>query len=457
MPLGIMQPMNANNSAARLKAFRRWLQRLETEGKTQYVLELEMWLKSFERYFRPTNLPFSEEERRHATLRDYSEELRIVHDVVFRISQVCTLLVSEEEISYSSFAKYIENSLKQSYFTDTYIRKLIRRQKPEKNLTLLMEGLLDIRTLILELSTLKKVSFLTFTSIGRLINRELRKGSFIDFFLDKKYASIFDRVTNPHVVRIVRSIQIPPYKRAMASVFLELFRILRYLQAVSLQMHDAGALKRSLLIFSLVNAELSLLIQFLKDEFLRKEHPDGHFLVLIDGAAYSLSMELKKVMEKELLDAASLQQYQLIFSKIQNSQGILLNSVQQIVYALAQYFDPRLRGDQIFPDYVTKLEQSLRLRADIVDLRDYVVKFAQEGGLPAISALVKKTEWFRSNSMKYLMYKDWGEFNNFYQEICACHSVGNLNFALHRFKAFLTTLIREVSKRSILQNQRREE
>ncbi|HJZ12301.1 MAG TPA: hypothetical protein VJ521_09130, partial [Acidobacteriota bacterium] len=369
------------SATARLGLFRRWLERLEGEGKTQYVQELEMWLKSFERYFRPTNLPFSEEDRRQSTLRDYSEELEIVHDVIFRISQVCTLLLSEEETSYSSFAKYIENSLKQSYFTDTYIRTLMRHQRPKKNLTLLMEGLLDVRTLIVELTALNKVSFLCFTSIGRMINRELRKGVYIDFFLEKKQASLFDRVSNPEIVRIVRSIQIPQYKRAIASIFLELFRNLRYLHAIGLQMQDAVALKRSLLIFSLVHAELSMLAQFMKDEFLRKEHPDAHFVGLIEGLAYSLSMELKKVMQRELLDAASLQQYELIFTKIQNSQGILLNSVQQIVYSLAQYFDPRLQGEQIFPDYVTKLEQSLRLRSDVTDLRDTISHFIQEGGI----------------------------------------------------------------------------
>ena len=35
-------------------------------------------------------------------------------------------------------------------------------------------------------------------------------------------------------------------------------------------------------------------------------------------------MELKKVMQRELLGTAALQQYDLIFTKIQNSQGILL-------------------------------------------------------------------------------------------------------------------------------------
>lgn len=444
--------MRKATTTIRMRQFRRWVNRLRVEGKIQYFCEMEMWLKSFERYFRPSNLPLSEDELRQATLRDYSEELKVVNDVIFRISQVCTLMLSEEQISYSSFTKYVENSLKQSYLTDRYSNKLLHEQRPEKNLNLLMGALLDIRTVIQELSRLSKISYLCFTSIGKMASRELRRGFYIDFFLEKRYASLFDQVTNPQIVRIVHSIQVPGYKRSVAAVFHEFFRMIRYLNYIGLQMQDANSLKRSLMIFSLVYAELKLLMEFLTEEFLRKKHPDSHFTELIEGTIYSLSMELKKVTQRELLGTAALRQYELIFTKVQNSQGILLNSIQQIVFSIAQYFEPRLEGQQIFPDYVTRLEQSLKLRSDIHQLNGVVKEFGMKGNLHQLSTLIKKIEQFKLNSMKFLMYKDWFEFDNFYIEVCACKTTGNLSFVLHRFETFLTTLLKEVNKRSILSN-----
>lgn len=434
----------------RVRIFRRWLSHLEVEGKTQYVRELEMWLKSYERYFSLNNLPLSEEEMRQSTLRDYSEELKVVSDVIFRVSQLCTLVLSEEQVSYSSFTKYVENSLRKDHFTDSHIRGLIRDRRPSRALSLLMESLLDVRSVIQDLSRLSKIPYLTFGSVGRIINREIRKGYFFDFFLERKHEPFFDRVTNPHIIRIVRAIQIPRYKRSVASLFLEFFRTLRYLHTVGLQMQDATALKRSLLIFSLVHAELRWLIQFMEDEYIRHPHPDVHFTDLIEGVILSLSMELKKVMRRELLGAAALQQYELIFTRVQNSQGVLLNSVQQIVYSIAHYFDPRLEGHAIFPDYVTRLEQSLKLRSDIFELREEVGRVLREGEMQQLPNLIKRIEWFKMTTMKYLMYKDWSEMDNFYHEIVACRTTGNLNFSLHRLHTFLTTLIREVSKRSIL-------
>lgn len=436
----------------RIRVFRRWLSLLEVEGKTQYVRELEMWLKSFERYFSLTNLPLSEEEMRQSTLRDYSEELKVVSDVIFRVSQLCTLVLSEEQVSYSSFTKYVENTLRKDYFTDSHTRRLIRDRRPSRAFSLLMESLLDVRSVILDMSKLSKITYLSFSSVGRIINREIRKGYFFDFFLERKHEPLFDRVTSPHIIRIVRSIQVPRYKRSIASLFLEFFRCLRYLHAIGFQMQDASALKRSLLILSLVHAELKWIIQFMEDEYLRRPHPDVHFTELIEGTVLSLTMELKKVLHRELLGTAGLQQYELIFSRIQNSQGILLNSVQQIVYAIAHYFDPRLEGQEIFPDYVTRLDQSLKLRMHIYELRQAADQVLNQGEMHQLPALIKKVEWFKMSSMKYLMYKDWSEMDNFYHEIVACRTTGNMNFSLHRFHTFLTTLIREVNKRAILSN-----
>lgn len=217
-------------------------------------------------------------------------------------------------------------------------------------------------------------------------------------------------------------------------------------------MQDASALKRSLLIFSLVHAELKWLIQYLQEQCVKREHPDIHFSELVEGTLLSLTMELKKVMQRELPGTAALQQYELIFARIQNSQGILLNSLQQIIISLAQYFDPHLEGHEIFPDYVTRLEQSLKLRSDLYSLLELVKEAQKEQDLGQLPELVKKIEWFKVNSMKYLMYKDWVDFDNFFHEIRTCKTHGNFMFSLHRFQAFLTALIKEVNKRSILYN-----
>ena len=42
---------------------RQWMERVAASGKTADLFELEMWLQSFERFFRIKNQPLSDKER----------------------------------------------------------------------------------------------------------------------------------------------------------------------------------------------------------------------------------------------------------------------------------------------------------------------------------------------------------------------------------------------------------
>ena len=52
---------------------RHWMDQVVAAGKTRELFELEMWLRSFERFFRIKNQPLSELERKQMTIRNWSE------------------------------------------------------------------------------------------------------------------------------------------------------------------------------------------------------------------------------------------------------------------------------------------------------------------------------------------------------------------------------------------------
>ena len=58
---------------------------------------------------------------------------------------------------------------------------------------------------------------------------------------------------------------------------------------------------------------------------------------------------------------------------------------------------------------------------------------------------------FHSHSLKFLMYRDWASFEVFLTEMAKCDSLPGLVEISHRFDIFLRTLLREVEKRSVLQ------
>src|SRR5215510_3788042 len=102
---------------------RAWLAQVAEEGKTDDLFELEMWLRSFERFFRIKNQPLSERETAQLGLRNWSEELRLVDHVLLRVTQLCSAILTEEQVNQTRFDKYVENYLKKDDATavDPYV------------------------------------------------------------------------------------------------------------------------------------------------------------------------------------------------------------------------------------------------------------------------------------------------------------------------------------------------
>jgi hypothetical protein len=64
--------------------------------------------------------------------------------------------------------------------------------------------------------------------------------------------------------------------------------------------------------------------------------------------------------------------------------------------------------------------------------------------------MIDSLEAFRRGSMKHLMFKDWSLFDRFHTGFSRERTPRAFLPAAHQFEVFLKTLIREVSKRSVL-------
>ena len=102
---------------------RRFTDQVAMAGKTAELFELEMWLRSFERFFRIGAQPLSERETRALAARNWSEELRLVDNALLRVVQLSTSILSEEQVDLARFDRYVESSLNTEDGLDPYIEK----------------------------------------------------------------------------------------------------------------------------------------------------------------------------------------------------------------------------------------------------------------------------------------------------------------------------------------------
>jgi hypothetical protein len=428
---------------------RQWMEEVMDAGRTKDLFELEMWLRSFERFFRIRNQPLSEKEARQLALRNWSEELRLVDNVLMRGIQLCTAILSEDHVNKARFNKYIEGYLKKDDVTDPYIGKLLRQTTPEASLVLLRESFEDLHLVLADLVKLSRLSYATFTAVGKVLYREIRRSHLLALLIDKKFKPIHDRISNQAIGLLIHNIEDPNERKQAAKVFLEFFRLLHYLEYAE-PTQEEEELKNTILVFSLIISETRLLLAYLEKRVLKGRDTEQGLYQLYDSFVYCLPLELKKVVNTELLDLSAARQADNIRARVENSHGILRDCFQQSVVQLAQVFDPGIEGRDIFPDFTAKLEQSVRLRDGLAYLVQAVRVFQEARDEKAAMKLREQVSSFYDHQMRYLMYRDWSGYELFFIEILKCPSLTGLAQICHRFETFLMTLYREVQKRSIL-------
>lgn len=427
-----------------------WIQSLSVVGRTEYLFELEMWLKCFERYFRVRNQPMSSDSARTLVIRSFYEEIGLVSQAIQRVNQLCTYLSSEDRVNQERFDKYVENYLRTGDIIDPYVGRLLRRKSPQAGLTLLRESFEDLQLVLSDLTKLSRIPFQTFQSIGRLIYREIRRNDYLGMLIDKKFKTAYDRISNESVIELLHGVADRETRRLVAKVFLELFRLLHYLEFADPRKRERGELRTTVLIFTLIASETRSLLEFLRLQIDRL-YLEPDLRDTIERFIYIIPLELHKVLDTELTDISSFKQTDSVYVSIENSHGILRDCYQHGVIQLAQVFEPEIQGKEVFGEYANRLEQSLGLISDLTRLIAVVGRFNKAGDDRQAREVKEAVSVFYHRSIRHLMYRDWATFEMFSVEITHCDNISGLKQITHRFETYLRTLLREVSKRSVLQ------
>ena len=430
-----------------------WVGGLSQTGRTEFLFELEMWLRSFERYFLIKNQPLSEESTRTLAIRSFYEEIGLVAHAIDRVTKLCALLSSEDQVSQERFEKYVENFLKTDDIADPYVARLLRQSSPQAGLTLLRESFEDLILLLKELSKLSRIPYGTFQSIGRLIYREIRRNDYLSLLMDKKFKPAYDRISAGPIADVIQRIDDRARRRLIANIFLQFFRLLHYLEYADPRRRHLDELRTSVLIFSLVASETRALVDYIQQE-QERVGSESAFPATFASFVYCVPLELRKVINTELTELTSFKEADTIYMRIENSHGILRDCFQQSVIQLAQGFDPEIEGKRIFPQYQTHLEQSQLLKRDLLALIVAVHKFAVEPSEARAGSMKQLISHFYDRSLRFLMYRDWSSFESFAAELLKCDNIPGLIQIAHRFETYLNTLLREVSKRGVLQASR---
>ena len=247
---------------------------------------------------------------------------------------------------------------------------------------------------------------------------------------------------------IVNDISPLPLQQTVRRVFDDLIRLLDCLRMIGTSLHQVG---ETLALFELIDLEARALVEFTKTQALRVEHVNERLYDVLDGLAYAIGHDVRRVFECELQTLSADEPGHLVVGKISHAHGILTNCLQQSIITLAQVFDPRLDGQRLFNDSKMRCKQSLILCRDLWTIIKLMRRAGDKPDRNVLESIVAEVKAFLNGTMQYLMYKDWEQFETFaHQLISATGEQADVSPLLHQFLCYLETLLGEVKMRAVV-------
>jgi hypothetical protein len=418
--------------------------------------ELDILLRALDRYFSLENLPASTED---IAGRNFYEDLVIARDAVLRVLGILEAAIPEHRKNAYWFQKFTETKYLSAQKIDAFREDLYRQDTPEKGLFLLYNSFINMKGLITDISRSGHISYTGFLNVGNLVSKEIRENAYFNPFRMNMNPE-FDMITNPAISNIVRSLKDKDEKKHISVIYLYLFRFIRIMSFIELTSQRSVSLSSSLMLLVLLRSEIGSFHSHI--EKVSRRLGDQDLQMLLRAIAYQFSMETRRVYHQELKDIQRKRASVHFRGKIENSHGIMKNLTEQSIVQLAQFYNPSLQGEEVFTSFMTRVEQSLRLREDIQVLHAFASMFCEKAEDPndrlkCFESLRNYMLYFESFTFRLLRHDDYEEFTIFFhdlntvkKEILAGRGFPKVLERVKYFKIFLETTLRHIGNRAEL-------
>jgi hypothetical protein len=430
-----------------------WIQIARDEHHALFS-ELDALLKALDRFFITDNLPAS---KYAISSRDMRFELETAKDGIVRVLAILETIIPETNRNAYWFQKFAKDKLMDNRKRDRMRAGMYRQDSPEKSLYVLFDTFINLKSLAQDILRNNDIMFMSFKNLGEIISKEIRENQYFNPF-SREVNPDFDFISNEQITRIVRNIDKKETKKAVSILFLHMFRLLRYLKTMDHRSLNMGAIHCSLLIFSLLKAEIDAFRSYI-ERFVPKTG-DTELEMLAQSLSYQIGMESKRVYQQELKDIGERKNTVQMRGRIEASRGILKNLVEHATIQLARHWHSDLTGDEVFDVFITKTAQSMKLREDTYVLNRLVSESvkADDSIRPGVfSMLMNYMEYFENFTFKLLRYSDYEHFSNLFNTIRDGYQAGEnikkLMDTCHQFNIFLDTTLSQISQRADLKGR----
>ncbi len=424
-----------------------WLGQIQRMGRIESLFGLETWLKGIRAFFNLEHLPLSDSERSALITRSFAPEIAIALQAI-RLCESFAGELIDRGVGQRSAGGFPETRNRRDRMQDG-ISHPAGQLTPADGISQLLDSLNDLRVTINSLQPQPGRDFQLFVTLGRAFAREIKNCRYIDLLVSQRFKSQYDSIDSKAFIAALRRIPHEPVRRNTALVFLFLFRFLKYLKSVLLDLNRDRPLKQHLVIFSLIHEEMGSLMEMIRARLLRSSEVGSALQNAAELVSYSLKTESQRVQTRELTGVSHEMDPRVVYSRVENSHGLLRNCCQSCILTLIQSVDKSFDPTVLFPSRAGQLVAAEKLRQDLWNLRRWLMDILANKDATDCSRIIERIGAFKEASVGSLMYRDWAEFEAFTDTVAVSINPAEIRTQLRKFVSYLETLIQEVSKRSV--------
>ncbi len=431
--------------------WRKWFKE-RARNKRSEVRQFLMWFRASWIFFKSEFHPITDQESIPIHLKNFTPELQILFYGLTAQMQTACQLIHPDVLERHKFVDYILNLLDDASGWSILQKPRFLKSSVDDDFLRYLDVLGQFRTLAYHFSQVHHLAYPAFLVLGRLYHQTFLHYSLSTWILQHPIIPFIDEIPNKLIQETIQYHAPKGLHHWLAWSLAKFYQWLFWLEQVPALTEDISLLKRSFMIFVLLNQEIRHMQKIWTSRAIENDQ-EKPWLETMDTVTFALQMEMKKIIHKELVGFPRLHRTSVMYMRLENCQGILRNAIQQGVIQLIHIVKPDLSGKEIFPSYYTKREQSIKLRDDLWALKQLVRDIWKKEEWERWPELLNRFHRFRSTSMRFLMYRDWNAIMEFITHLENARSPYRKKIILNQLNAFLGTLLKEICKRDVLRDE----
>ncbi|MGE5343246.1 MAG: hypothetical protein ACM3SY_17375 [Candidatus Omnitrophota bacterium] len=425
--------------------FNGWINKLDEKKLLSNLFEFKLWFEAIEEFFSSTYLEDIVFKNQAVNNRNYVFYVDVFVQIIGKIINHLKDLDFEKDRYLLNFEEFIVDKIVEN-FTSKAFPYLKDIYSPESWFYSLRIFLQNLRHIAFELTKTELMSPRTYSALRKLYRKELMGNSLIISLMKGTFTPKMDKIYQQDICDIINHIHDKRLKKHIGIFFIFAFRVMKLNNFIEFNLNKGRNAEITIPLILLLKKKIDNIFTFYHSalkgnlELMFREEEDKEKIRKIFDA---LDFEYKKVFDGEL-------PFYFEENEKVNNRKILKNiviisdfAIKELIENVARLFKPEITGSTIFKNYISRAQKASEVKEKLIKLQVKIDEFLTQKGKVSPSDIFFDINQFIESDLNYLLFKDWNEFLNYYNNLVTTDFTPQFKVNLKAFHAFLAKIVKE--------------